>query len=196
MTVIMPKSVFYHVPKTGGTSIRRVLPLIIEGATEYKKDTYNPYYLKNEHILPKDVPETKKKGKLSFAFVRNPLTWYQSYWKYKARNNSWDPHSPIDRACGNTDFSGFVRKTAKEYPEGLLTGILKLFDPIDFWGKIENLVEDLGSALEKAGETYDPRYRTMIEHINSSDSHEVDLGPEELETIKKQENWVFKKFYP
>lgn len=67
MAIILPKSVFYHVPKTGGSWIAEG----IWGAfKEYEvPDGYG-------HASPMEYDSGDKP---SFCFVRHPFTWYRSY---------------------------------------------------------------------------------------------------------------------
>lgn len=64
--IVLPKSVFYHVPKTGGS-------WIAEGINASFKDFEVPFGY--GHASPMQVAMDKP----SFCFVRNPYTWYKSY---------------------------------------------------------------------------------------------------------------------
>lgn len=64
--IVLPKSVFYHVPKTGGS-------WIAEGINASFKEFEVPYGY--GHASPVQCAVDKP----SFCFVRNPYTWYKSY---------------------------------------------------------------------------------------------------------------------
>lgn len=64
--IVLPKSVFYHVPKTGGS-------WVAEGVKQAFKDYEVPYGY--GHASPVQCAVDKP----SFCFVRNPYTWYRSY---------------------------------------------------------------------------------------------------------------------
>lgn len=64
--IVLPKSVFYHVPKTGGS-------WIAEGIKVAFKEYEVPFGY--AHASPVQCMVNKP----SFCFVRNPYTWYRSY---------------------------------------------------------------------------------------------------------------------
>jgi hypothetical protein len=68
--VITDKSVFFHIPKTGGMWVRQVLcPIALK--------PFDPKETKHTLIIP-DGHSHKKK----FVFVRNPWAWYVSFYNY------------------------------------------------------------------------------------------------------------------
>ncbi|PIR53287.1 hypothetical protein COU76_01935, partial [Candidatus Peregrinibacteria bacterium CG10_big_fil_rev_8_21_14_0_10_49_10] len=76
MALILPRSAFFHIMKTGGTWVRSVCEkqrLSIEEVG----DTHKAYC---------ELPDTELvSSRFTFAFVRHPCSWYQSFWSWKMR---------------------------------------------------------------------------------------------------------------
>ena len=142
-----------HIPKTGGTYIRKILDLLsIKGIEKAQHHDSFPELL---NILSlKDLS-----GITVICFIRHPLTWYQSRWAYRLSSvQGWQGHD-LDFFCASNDFNIFVNncidysggelgwaskkmnKFINNIPNGLKTII----------GKQENLHNDLISALIRCG---------------------------------------------
>jgi len=141
MPTVLPKSVFYHIPKTGGTWVTEVLKGI--GGERVQVEGTHPYNITKEHATPL-VYRTQK---FKFAFVRHPVSWYQSMWKFRA-NNKWQYESVFDVKL---PFTEWVRHFLKQHP-GIYSEIVREFEGVDFMGRQENLRADLLKALEMSGD--------------------------------------------
>jgi hypothetical protein len=107
-----------------------------------------------------------------FAFVRHPLSFYQSYWCYKMRTE-WNKNS-FDSAHRSDDFALFVRSVLRANPWGWLTlmytrMIGENFNAVEYVGRTEQLADDLVYALTLAGETFneDALRSTPVENVTS-----------------------------
>jgi len=166
-------AVFLHIPKTGGSWVEKALKAI--GQTErllyhrHADMTRVMNYAKLE-------PPPKRKGlarwfkyrgharpasmttPFRFCFVRHPLQWYESWWRYmegkmwkhwgrEGSADDWHPSSPLN-GLGDPDFNQFVRNVARARP-GYVTELYSRYtdEAIDFIGRQENLVEDLIEVL-------------------------------------------------
>jgi len=94
-----------------------------------------------------------------FAFVRHPLSFYQSYWCFKMRTG-WTSELTFDVQHRSEDFATFVRSVLKANPRGWLTlmytrSLGEHFDAVEYIGRTERLADDLVCALTLAGETFD-----------------------------------------
>lgn len=162
MAFLLPKSVFIHVPKTGGQWVIAALensgvPVRLLGVVHSSADEL--------------VVEPEGAGRaFSFAFVRHPLSWYQSMWAHQT-DDAWES---IDAAewftprwlgfwaeftahCASFDFNEFVRKCVNHYPGGLVSTLYRSYtEGCTFVGRQERLADDLVQALECAGESFDP----------------------------------------
>src|SRR6266404_5327839 len=107
MALILKKSIFIHVAKTGGTWISELLRqsgLIVA-------ETKDPHASCSETVL--EFPSAS--GLLSFAFVRHSITWWKSYWSYKMKVG-WDPKNRVDSTCAAERFETFIRNVLDRHP--------------------------------------------------------------------------------
>ncbi len=160
--LILPNSCFIHVPKTGGSWVRKV---IITSGIAFEEYSVNG----NCHIGYKDCPYPDK---FRFGFVRHPVSICRSYWQFKM-GAGWDSNNQMDIDCQSDNFHEFIRNVLAKYP-GLygrsLTELLgKGETEIEYIGKYENLVEDLIEALTRAGETFDEGAIRDFPPVNVSD---------------------------
>ena len=123
------------------------------------------------HMSPDELdlePGLRDQGYM-FTFVRHPASWYQSMWAHQM-DEKWDPIDAPDwfspkwiefwagftENCRSNIFEEFVRRCVVNYPEGLVTKLFEAYTAgCSFVGKQENLIEDLQTALDRAGEKYD-----------------------------------------
>jgi hypothetical protein len=163
MAFITEKTLFIHVQKTGGMTVRRVLyratPLGREsGDAEGERHIGLPQ-LRASH------PGIEA-GRLSFGFVRHPVSWIVSRWAFAVVTGF--PMQMQHRgsaaalwlaACWHDRFEEFAARTLDRYP-GIATQTM--FSMLGMWsgksvdriGKTENLIGDLTAILDAAGEHY------------------------------------------
>jgi hypothetical protein len=110
---------FTHVPRTGGGFVERVLRDHLGGIpVGQQHDTFRGLNL-------------NKPPAVRVFIVRDPLSWYRSYWAYQrnvAKRNSvwplWDdgterhPTVELDHTCGSPSFERFVRRALDRFPNG------------------------------------------------------------------------------
>jgi hypothetical protein len=146
--LILDNAVFLHVPKTGGTWVEHALraggvpfTALLHDGDRHGDLSYSPH------------PE-----RFTFAYVRHPLTLYQSYWRFKAQHG-WDAFNPFDVECREDGFEQFVRRVLDLYPgwcSKTFTDYVGPSDqPIAFVGRFESLADDLVAALERSGHAFD-----------------------------------------
>jgi hypothetical protein len=143
--MLLPQSRFLHVPKTGGNWVSHALRVQFPGLRRMPKI----------HTTRRSAPN---QDLFTFAFVRHPLTWYQSYFSYK-QGKGWDPKNDWDVMVQSDSFEEFItvalEKTPAYYSKLLRRYVGRVGDEIDFVGRFESLVDDLIGALERAGEEFD-----------------------------------------
>ncbi len=158
MAVRLFRSVFVHIPKTGGTWIRGAL----RAAGLYQGD------VGRDHATPKELADTLafRSTAMVFCFVRHPLAWYQSYWCYRMKHG-WHRPSPgeaaapirtvtLDAHCRDDHFDRFVENCLARYPQGWVSHLYDHYTTgCTFVGRQERLREDLLLALLIAGEPVD-----------------------------------------
>jgi len=178
MALMLPNSVFFHIPKTGGTWVRKAIayadiPRVeLEHSSDQAKNQHNRYW----------QVDTGKK--FTFAFVRHPVSWYASFWSYRMFTG-WRFKSSPDY-CMSIDFETFVRKLLDRCPAGFVTEQYKQFlgptsEQLDFVGRIETLADDLVTALKQAGETFDEKVIRSTPRHNRSP-----LRPRCSESLRKE----------
>ncbi len=187
--LILPRSCFLHVPKTGGSWVKK--------AIEAAGIDCKPFSPGGNHHP--GLGECPCPDKFKFAFVRHPLGLYRSYWQYKM-TYGWDLHNVIDQRCRSDDFHTFVASVLTQMPgiygQSLLEFVGSEVHPIDFIGKYENLVEDLIRALQLAGEQFDAAAIRALPPYNVSDkrSFPANFTPELEAAVLQSEADVLRRF--
>lgn len=205
MAVRTEKSVFYHVPKTGGIWVKEA---IRRSGLKYGRCKEmrmgQEFNLKREHSTPDVVRSEDRDGLFGFCFVRHPVGWYKSFWAYRIKTKNLDPRFPADRVW-DYDFEKFVGNVLDAYPDGFVTQLYQFYvgedlEKVDFIGRQENLADDLVTALTLAGEEFDESLlRTTRWHNISARGRKLRKlcipSDELVDRIVKVENWVVDGFY-
>lgn len=161
MAFVLPRSIFVHVPKTGGQWV--------VSALEHAGVPVRP--LGVVHTSPDEIADQvdQLEQDCLFVMVRHPLTWYQSIWAHRSDLN-WAPvdaeewFTPrwiefwreLTASCSSLDFKDFVAKCVNAYPDGLVTTLYDAYTTnCHFVGHQEQLADDLVSILKQMGEVFD-----------------------------------------
>lgn len=206
MTLIRcTKTIFYHIPKTGGVWVENALKTSVKGRIlkppphNGVKNDFNLYY---GHKPPSGVHERHKNDRFSFAFVRHPLAWYRSFWCYRmmygirGRGGIFPPDDQWSRQPNR-----FIERMLGAFPDGFLHMVYKEYvgengDKLDFVGRTENLVDDLVKALNIAGEDFDESKVRSLKRKNASVNHATWKLTKDMEKrLLKAEKWVIDTFY-
>ena len=161
MAFVTDRSLFIHVQKTGGMSVRETLyrcnPVGRESGDAEGERHFGLPELRARH------PGIES-GRLSFGFVRHPVAWLQSRWAFAVASGY-----PIHvqhrgtaaqvwlASCWSYSFEEFIDKYLERYP-GVATQTmfqkLGLWSekPVDRIGKTEELQAALMQILDEAGE--------------------------------------------
>ena len=159
MAVLLPKSIYIHLMKTGGWSVRHTLSRMGLRLREIGRG-HDPASL---------LPADERENRFTFVFIRHPLSWYRSYWAYRMQVNwvivhakqpitGWQTFGSIlDYECRAYHFETWLQNVLEFVPEGFLSRIYRIYtEGVDFVGKSESLNRDLCQALTLAGETFSP----------------------------------------
>lgn len=181
---------FVHVPKTGGSWVSAALDA---AGVEVEKIGETPH---------SEIKDLDVRGRFTFAFVREPLSWYGSTWNYRRKHqpNDWRGRywQPIDEWIQNLEFHDFLEKLIEDRP-ALLSRYYELYvgpprDPIDFIGRYENLQEDLILALELAEQGFDEEALRAVAPVNTSAP--TPPCPEEIrDRLVQSEKDAYERFY-
>lgn len=158
MALLLPRSLFIHIPKTGGSWVReavRSAGILTDEIAAIPTERM----IRRGQLFHTTSKELHIQDRFRFAFVRHPLSFYQSYWAYRMVRG-WDLTLDMDRKFQSDNFETFVRAALADAPGGLAARVYARylgedFSMLDFVGRMENLAEDLLRALSLAGETFD-----------------------------------------
>lgn len=188
--LILPRSCFLHVPKTGGSWAKEAISAAGISCRHYPLSG-------NPHIGLKDCPCPEK---FKFAFVRHPVDLYRSYWQYKM-TNGWDTKNQMDQECQTDNFHQFVQNLVDRFPGVYSHSLIEMVgeenNEIEFIGKYENLVDDLIIALKLAGEEFNEQAIRTLSPVNVSDKTRFPaVYTDRLEAeVKKAEAKMMKRFH-
>jgi hypothetical protein len=192
-------AVFLHVPKTGGTWIKQVLQeldLIQAPLGHQHSDWERSFWHDKLHhdlkvvryIFRRAVRSRRAQARIDpgcfrFCFIREPLRWYESYWRFmQSKNWDWktwgderDPYKwhPCAMVNGleSPDFNAFMHKVNKKRP-GFVTEMYGWYvrPGIGFVGKQEWLAHDLMKALSLMKLDVDPGRILSVARKNETPS--------------------------
>lgn len=155
MALILPRSVFFHFPKTGGYFVREV---IRRSGIPYREDDPADHSFHN--INPAQLNDVVDNASLKFIFMRHPMEWYASYWNHRHHvgwkgelHPGWNAVH-IYQAQGADTFAGFLGQVlATGTP--FISQHRELFLQMDAIGRFEDLRNELCRIFDMAGETVD-----------------------------------------
>ncbi|MDB4458973.1 sulfotransferase family 2 domain-containing protein [bacterium] len=184
-------AVFLHIPKTGGNwiiSVLRECGLAKTGLghkhanmdrllvpMDYRKSNLRAHF--KIHRIKKHFGNNP----YTFCFVRHPLAWYESRFKYMTQPSrnwrhwgdekdlfDWHPQTALN-GCGSEDFNQFVQKIIEKRP-GYVTELFGEYakPPIDFIGKQETLKEDLVKVLKHLNLNFDEDFVMNFKEVGVS----------------------------
>jgi hypothetical protein len=198
LTLILKNdNVFFHIPKTGGSWVTSVLDhfkLVDRPVGNKHFDQDHFYFWASRHDFAYPAP-------FSFCFVRNPVSWYESWYKYMSGPSKnwrpwginvsgqagWHPNVMLN-GLGSTDFNTFVANVVRTRP-GYASEMMGWFakPPITFVGKQENLRGDLVFVLNRMGYTFDETYILGANRVLKSIEVPIEWDPKLKEQVVKLE---------
>lgn len=218
-------SEFLHIPKTGGSWVAKVLTEqgLVQSANGHKHADFNwnlwqpgrqirrlsgsqmgleALKLAAKRLCPategirSDKCSAEEKVPFRFCFVRNPFSWYESwfnymqgkewrFWGLNASYENWHPNSALN-GLGSDNFEEFVRNVIRLLP-GYVTEFFYSYAKIgiSYVGKNESLVEDLISVLNFLGLDFDET------KLRESERENVSSKDRELRWSRELKDLVF-----
>ena len=146
MALVLPNSIFYHAGRTAGHFVRKTV-------VDMNIPTYE---VGNFHDWPSCINlSPEEQSKLSFCFIRHPLSWLKSFWCIQMQRGwSLDEYS---KSLQSDSFSEFLMKAVEIYPDGPVSAIFRPYlEQCKEIGRQEDLKEDLSRILILAGERLIP----------------------------------------
>ena len=164
MAVETPKTVFFHVPKTGGCTVRQIL----QANQLVLRELGTPHSYPTGLVLPS--------GKTTWCYTRHPAAWYVSLWVYKEYCTDYIPEhgwgTDQDEwmlAIADRDFRSFLGKALNTFDEGVWTIAMKPYvTNVDVVLKQEFLRPALCALLYDCRESFAPHTIWGIPRANVS----------------------------
>jgi hypothetical protein len=190
--LIKPNAVFLHIPKTGGSWVRQVLKRfdLVQAPAGKEHATYDQHFWHDRfHRDPKVLRNLARRAVgwlpkvpldcYRFCFVREPLSWYVSWWRFMQGLNwrywgdekdpgHWHPLAMLN-GLGSPDFNTFMYNVNRKRP-GFVTELFGWYvrPGINFMGKQETLVSDLAKVFSALNLDITTGELLAIERANES----------------------------
>ena len=193
-------ALFVHIPKTGGIWLEEALPAC--GIRTAQPETRDGVSWR--HPLPADICGHYD---FTFTFVRHPLSWYESWWKFQGGHwytfepGVWHPQRVLE-PCGADDFSSFMRRCLEREP-GYVTRLYEWYigppgiERVDFVGRQEALVDNLVGVLRGLNCDFDET--VLREHpranVGTEDGGPPVWDPAVKERTEALEAGAIRRFY-
>jgi len=100
MAIELKNSMFIHVPKCGGRTVKQMLKKYVSGAKVLGDDIYESHA----------TPDTDKQV---FGFIRHPATFIHSLWTHRSKKKghgdawNWHPDILLEQECQSKDYKTF-----------------------------------------------------------------------------------------
>jgi len=137
----------------------------------------------------------------TFGVIRHPVTWYESYWRYR-RMKGWKKAHNIDRECRSDDLETFITNVLDAHP-GWLSHYYEIWfgedlEQLPIVCRYENLLDDLCNTLTQLGEPFNRKKLRGTSNRNVGDRVKFPAPPlsEELQVrIIAAEHRIISKYY-
>ena len=151
MAIKLKNSMFIHIPKCGGRTIKQMLKKYVSGAEVVGDDIYD------SHATPVTNLQV-------FGFVRHPATFIHSLWTHRSKKKkhgeawNWQDYILLEKECQSKDYNTFVENILKR--ENMVYHYYmhylgKYENPMI--GKMEELPDSLIRILEANKEDFDEK---------------------------------------
>lgn len=203
------RTVYLHIPKTGGNWIRSIAKKsgkLVSRTHRNKHATYDLLVgsgLKSKRRFPGF--QNRKADLRTFCVVRNPLLWYQSFFRYQTDNgwkqwgvtgdvDNWHCLSPLNMAPTD-DFNAYMRTVNANAP-GFLNYLYSSY-ALPSGARVlknETLRDDLLALNSDWGLCLDERLILSEDKINVSTKIDIDWSEENYANTLRNEAPTFLKY--
>lgn len=174
-------AIFLHIPKTGGNWVTSVLGQcgLVEGLLGHKHANasrlLSPFSARGNPLSAAlrvgRIQAALQSRPFMFCFVRHPLAWYESWFKYMSQPArawcnwgnerdmfDWHPNAVLN-GCGADDFNQFVRNVIARRPGYVSELFAGYAQPqVEFVGRQETLRQDLVKVLNRLNLAFDEEF--------------------------------------
>lgn len=192
------KALFVHIPKTAGCWVHTVIDALkIPHRRARARDGYCPHFPAYACADEFDV---------AFSFVRHPVEWYRSWWKYQVGRwrrftpHLWHPQKPL-YDIQHLDFNRWVDAVVAEEP-GYVSRMYEWFlgPPGSPWPKIhvgrqEHVEADLTAMFRTVGVDCPDIKDLGVARTNVSRGPEPEVEASTELSIRSSERVAIKRFY-
>lgn len=168
MGLYLPNSVYIHIPKTGGTTVRKLVESMDLSRGETGHQAMLP--VERQHS-PFEWMRGEVGDRQAFATVRPTLDWYRSQWMHKTRTGHGS--GIISDENFRPDFGDWVTHVTKDHSGHygwFLTHMLRGSHALLV--RTDNLFDDLKDALERLGEDFVWPYPDQTHMMNRASAGE------------------------
>jgi len=180
MVTKLKNSIFYHIPKTGGSWINEGIRVAFK-----EKEFVGPAGL--AHASPEQY---KPQAFFSWTVIRHPIAWLKSNFSYRTLQNDWG----IFGDYAHNDFNEFARRLY-EYNPRFVTKFFEPFLTVRYIALNETMQQDLENIFYTCKEELDMDAFFNRERVNTSLSDQVAMSEETKELILDQERWLLENYY-
>jgi hypothetical protein len=152
--IVAEKLVFLHAYKTGGTWVREALAA---AGVSCRDEGYQHWGLEASADVAPELPR--------FTVVRNPFTWYRSFWAFRCKGG-WGGDLAPGHDCASPDFSEFLWLVTHRHP-GFLTHLYRTYSGEEVQTiRMARLREDLPRLLIRRGVSFDQEQLASFPPVN------------------------------
>jgi len=168
MAIKLKNSMFIHIPKCGGRTIKQMLKKYVAGAEVVGDDIYDSHA----------TPDTDLQV---FGFIRHPATFIHSLWTHRSKKKkhgeawNWQDYILLEKQCQSKDYNKFVENviSGRNYVFNYYMHYLgKYKSPMI--GKMEELPDSLIGILKQNNEDFDEkgiRENIYVHGANNKDTN-------------------------
>ena len=182
MAYILEHCIFLHIPKTGGTWVRRNFDNLNVKYSEVKGIDFEPQFgFNNTHNVPIHLKKFHELPKV--CIVRSPLDWYRSYFGYRQKTDWEIKNTWLDKYCISNTFDGFIENVINKCPVGYVSQMYYLFSQwCEFVGFTESLEANFKEFMSKY-EGINNFDSINTEKVNQSNSNEYGYSEKQKKKI-------------
>lgn len=203
---------FLHIPRTGGTWVEAAIDEI---GIPRRRMTRLPSWIPKKHaLLSHYLPADLASMESSFAFVRHPVAYYESVWKWLDRSPkglrmrkswTWHPFLPASRQfeeCRGGDFNDWVFLMLQKEPMWVTRLVRSYVGPeggefCSFIGRAESLEDDFLSAIRSFGFPIGEDDVSRVRFLGPRNGipMQVEWSKDLKEKVLESERIVIRRFY-